>query len=167
MKIRLLQYDDTSFWIQQPKRIFGKTYWITLRNKKTFFRTLLYYSIGYTIFPFIIYGFGSLFSPEINFLDESLNLLFSSYIYSSILWAILFSSHNAKIKEFFRISRLDDPNIFPIITFKYKGKDEIIEVKYLVKSSKRTIFGKIKVVYYMNKKDLRRQKLEKLKSSLF
>jgi len=165
IKIRLLQEDKNTFWIQTPKKLFGRTCWITLRNTKKYFRTLVIYYVFYAIFPFIIYGVGSLFSSDIEFLKDSLELLTSSYSFWCVLWGILFSFRDSRIKVFF--NDIYNPNISTKIRYNKK----VIKIYHgdLVKSGKRTIFGKVKDVYYMNKKDLRKQKLEKLEQlkSLF
>ena len=159
MKIRLLQKKDKTFWIQQPKKLFNRTYWITLRDRKKFFKMLLYYVSWNAGFPFLIYGVGSFFY-SVNFLGDSLELLTSSYAYWASLWSIIFSLRDSRIKDTFYVEEKYRINN----EIRYNKKVININTDDLVKSGKRTIFGKFKEVYYMNKKDLRKQKLEKLKS---
>jgi len=161
MTIRLLQSKKNFFWIQQSKKIFGNTYWITLRDRKKFFKSLLYYVIWYLTFPFVVFGIWTLLSVKVNFLEDSLELLFGCYKYCAGVFSIIFSLKRSKIIEYYH-TRLSPDNI--PLAIKYNGEIIKIPTTNLVKSGKRTIFGKIKDVYYMSNKDLRKQKLEKLNS---
>jgi len=160
MRIRLLQKKENIFFIQQSKTYFGKNFWISLRNRKKLIRSIIYYIIGNAIFPFLLYGVMRIFT-SFDYIEKVMELYNVTYLYFSVMWAILFSLYESRITEHFLIN---DSHYHITTEINYNGK--YIDIKHddLVKSGKRTIFGKVKTVYYLNKKDLRREKLDRLKS---
>jgi hypothetical protein len=166
MSIRLLQKENAeySFWIQKSYKIFGSSCWLTLRDRKELIKVSLIYSLLNFCTLLFFYGLDSYISSDISIIDAIIDAIvrISQMYYSYIImvWSIIYSLYYTRVSEICDVSYTIPQQLHT----KIGNKNISILASDLVKSEKRTFFGNIKVVYYMNKKDLRKQKLEKLKS---
>lgn len=139
--IRYIEKKTGQYYIQKKINFLLFDKWISLRSGKTFFHYWIFNVIGQVIVAFFWAWINRLFNGEITGLEM---LTSPGYLFGAITWPILIALYFSR------------KVIFDYI--------DSFEIENCVKTRKRTIFGKIKTVYYEDNKSLRKEKLEKLKS---
>lgn len=138
---RFVQRKGNKFFEQKSYRFLGRHFWISIYDRSTMRSWIIYHVISQILFSFVWVGLFKLLGSELypGWFDMLKN---PGYLIGAVSWGVIYISYGCK---------------------KFINK-EYLDLDNLMESSKKTIFGKIRVVYYSDIKTLRRQKLEKLKS---